>query len=92
VKGTSIVAHFQNADGLKTTDGKAPTGFWVADDSKNWVPAHAKIEGQSVVLNATGTVNAPRHVRYAFAGKPNVNMVNGAGLPAYPFRTDSFLP
>jgi len=33
-------------------------------------------------------LEAPEFVRYAFTGKPAVNLVNEAGLPAYPFRTD----
>jgi len=35
---------------------------------------------------------APAFVRYAFAGKPDVNLVNGANLPVYPFRTDDWPP
>jgi sialate O-acetylesterase len=31
----------------------------------------------------------PAACRYAFAGKPDVNLVNGEGMPAYPFRTDN---
>ena len=33
-------------------------------------------------------VSKPTAVRYAFANNPPVNLVNGAGLPASPFRTD----
>ena len=65
--------------------------FWLADDAQVWVPAHARIEGQVVRLNSP-EIEHPQYVRYAFAGKPQVNLVNGAGLPAYPFRTDSFEP
>jgi sialate O-acetylesterase len=35
---------------------------------------------------------APAFVRYAFAGKPDVNLVNGANLPVYPFRADDWPP
>jgi hypothetical protein len=35
---------------------------------------------------------APVWVRYAFAGKPAVNVVNGVNLPAYPFRTNDLPP
>lgn len=86
--GELIVA-FENAEGLKTRNGKAPTGFWIADDSKNWVKAKAKIQGETVVLTSD-EVERPKYVRYAFAGKPNVNLVNKYQLPAYPFRTDSW--
>jgi len=53
--------------------------------------ATASIKGNTVELEAEGLA-APVFVRYAFAGKPAVNLVNGANLPAYPFRTDDMPP
>ena len=86
-----LVVHFDHATGLKTIDGNAPSAFWLADDTAQWFRADAELKGQSVVLSAS-QLNQPRFVRYAFAGKPDVNLVNEADLPAYPFRTDSFAP
>jgi sialate O-acetylesterase len=37
-------------------------------------------------------VPEPAACRYAFAAKPDVNLVNAAGFPAYPFRTDDWTP
>ena len=88
--GAEIVVNFRNAEGLTTSDGTAPRGFWVSDDSGEWVEANAKLQGETVVLSST--LENPSYVRYAFAGKPDVNLVNGANLPAYPFRTDDFEP
>ncbi|AWW32723.1 sialate O-acetylesterase [Echinicola strongylocentroti] len=82
-----IVVHFDNAEGLKTVDGRAPAGFWITDDTGNWVRAESKIDGESVILSSPKITN-PHYVRYAFAGKPKVNLVNANELPAYPFRTD----
>ena len=87
----SITIHFDHADGLKTTNGAAPSAFWVADDTGKWVRGEAEIRGESVVIRSA-ELKKPLYVRYAFAGKPSVNLVNGAGLPAYPFRTDRFEP
>lgn len=87
VKGDRMVIEFDHADGLKTTDGAAPTGFQLAGGDKVWLPATAAIQGNTVEL-AAESLAAPLFVRYAFAGKPAVNLVNGANLPAYPFRTD----
>ncbi|GIZ09687.1 sialate O-acetylesterase [Flavobacterium sp. UMI-01] len=84
-----LVVHFNQAEGLKTTNGKAPSGFWVANDEKKWVKADTKIQGETVVLSAAEVQN-PKYVRYAFAGKPTVNLVNNSELPAYPFRTDNW--
>ncbi len=82
-KGSRMVIEFDNATGLKTTDGAAPTGFQVAGNDKLWRSVTATIQGTTVELSETGV-----YVRYAFAGKPTVNLVNGVNLPAYPFRTD----
>ncbi|MGJ8758958.1 MAG: sialate O-acetylesterase [Polaribacter sp.] len=91
IKKNAIVVSFNNVKKLKTTDGKAPTGFWLSDASGKWFPADAKLKGKKVILNAS-EIEKPLYVRYAFTGKPNVNLVNEADLPAYPFRTDSFKP
>jgi len=87
IENHSIIVHFKNAEGLKTNNRKAPTGFWIADESLNWKIADAKIEGETIILTHS-EIAEPEFIRYAFAGKPEVNLVNKANLPAYPFRTD----
>ena len=87
VNNHSLIVHFNNNEGLKTSNNKAPTGFWIADASLNWKIADAKIEDGCVVLT-NSEIDKPIYIRYAFAGKPDVNLINGANLPAYPFRTD----
>lgn len=89
VKDGELVVYFNHADGLKTKNGKAPSGFWITDDSQNWVKAKAKINGDKVILSAS-EIKQPKYVRYAFAGKPTVNLINNSELPAYPFRTDNW--
>ena len=86
-----LIVHFKNADGLKTKDGKSPSGFWLSDDNAKWYPANAKIDGKKVVLQCP-KLPKPLYVRYAFSGKPKVNLVNEDNLPAFPFRTDKFKP
>ena len=90
-RGNMLIVHFDHAAGLRMRDGQAPTGFWLADDSGKWVPAEAVINEQTVALHSSELAK-PLYIRYAFAGMPKVNLVNGAGLPAYPFRTDTFAP
>ena len=53
--------------------------------------AEAELKGQTVVLRSP-ELKKPLYVRYAFAGKPDANLVNAAGLPACPFRADTFKP
>lgn len=91
VKDGKIIVHFNNADGLMTIDGESPSGFWISGSSEEWARAEAEIKGNSVVLHSPEIEN-PEFVRYAFAGKPTVNLVNKADLPTYPFRTDKFPP
>ena len=91
-KGDRLVVQFDHADGLKTRDGEAPREFWIADKAaKVWKPATATIVGQTVELHSP-ELPKPAVVRYAFTGKPDVNLVNEADLPAYPFRTDEEAP
>ncbi|MEP3838603.1 MAG: hypothetical protein ABJM36_13205 [Algibacter sp.] len=86
-QNNTLLVHFKNSTGLKTLNKKAPSGFWIADKSLKWQEAEAKIIGETVVLSHPD-MDKPLFIRYAFAGKPDVNLVNASNLPAYPFRTD----
>jgi len=66
-------------------------GFAICGGDKKWVWADAKIDGNNVIV-WSDKVAAPVAVRYAWAENPTCNLVNGAGLPASPFRTDDFPP
>ena len=90
-KGDRLVIHFDHAEGLKTLDGKEPAGFWIADGSQNWTKANTRLSKQTVILDSP-ELKKPLYVRYAFSGKPTVNLVNASEQPAYPFRTDPFDP
>ncbi len=89
VEGNQLRVRFKNAEGLRTTNNRTPSGFWLADESGKWKAAEAIIDGETVLLS-TPEIERPLYIRYAFAGKPKVNLVNAMGLPAYPFRTDKF--
>jgi sialate O-acetylesterase len=89
VDGSTVVISFSEAKGLKTSDGAAPAQFWLAGEDRKWHRATAEIQGETVLLRAK-PVSAPVAVRYAFAGFPKVNLINDAGLPVYPFRSDTW--
>jgi sialate O-acetylesterase len=91
VSANKISVHFQNNQGLTTTNDQAPSAFWLADENKNWQPAKAQIVNNTIELTSR-TIKKPLYVRYAFAAFPQVNLINSSGLPAQPFRTDSFKP
>ena len=89
IEGATVTITLDHAEGLTTKDGKAPGGFWLAGEDRQWRPAQAAIKGPTVELQAEG-VEKPVACRYAFSSSPAVNVINKAGLPAAPFRTDDW--
>ena len=89
IKGNEIEILFHSAEGLTTSDGKAPEGFWIAGSDHIFHKAEAKISGKKVIVSSP-EVEFPVAVRYGWANNPYCNLVNGAGLPASPFRTDDW--
>lgn len=90
----TVTFHPGTAAGLATKDGAKIKGFALAGADKRFFRAEAQIEnsqprGPVIVLNAP-QVPEPVAVRYAWADNPEVNLVNAAGLPAGPFRTDDW--
>ncbi|SDL13461.1 sialate O-acetylesterase [Catalinimonas alkaloidigena] len=89
IKGDRMVLQFdQVGSGLVSHDGEDLKWFAIAGEDKKFVWAHAKIEGNTVVVWSDQVPN-PRYVRYAWADNPRgANLYNQEGLPASPFRTD----
>lgn len=86
--GAQAVVTFDHADGLTTRDGKAPNWFVVAGADGVVHPAQARISGDSVIVTSPD-VSAPLVVRFAWDEAAQPNLINGAGLPAAPFRSDN---
>lgn len=64
--------------------------FAIAGEDRKWVWADAVIDGATVLVSSPQVPN-PVAVRYAYADNPEgCNLYNQAGLPASPFRTDSW--
>lgn len=90
IHGDSVTLGFKYAEGgLKTKDGAALTGFSVAGADHKFYWAQAIIKEKKVVVSCAD-VTRPVAVRYAWADNPACNLYNAAGLPASPFRTDSW--
>ena len=85
--GQRAVIHFTHTGGGLVARGDALRGFTVAGDNGRFVPATARIDGDTVIVQAD-SVAQPKKVRYGWATVPEVNLFNGAGLPASPFRSD----
>jgi sialate O-acetylesterase len=86
-EGSQLRIYYAHADGIAVKGGGALTGFTIAGEDGKFVLADAKIEGGTVVVSSSQVV-APIAVRYAWADAPDCNLVNGAGLPGTPFRSD----
>lgn len=74
---------------VRNTPESEVEGFAICGEDHKWVWANAKIDGNDILVSAP-SVTKPVAVRYAWADNPFCNLYNGAGLPACPFRTDSF--
>jgi sialate O-acetylesterase len=74
---------------LRSRDGRALTSFAVAGRNKVFKPAQATIEGDTVVVSCA-EVPEPLAVRFGWHETADPNLVNAAGLPVVPFRTDSW--
>lgn len=88
VTGGEARIAFDHAAGLRTADGGPVRGFAVPKAGGGWCWAPARIAGDEVVVPLEPDAGAAK-VRYAWAVNPVCNLVNGAGLPAVPFRTDA---
>lgn len=89
IEGAKIRIQFDHAKGLKSKDGQPLSHFTIAGEDKNFVPAEAKIEGDTLVVHSA-SVSKPVAVRFAWRDDAEPNLFNGADLPASPFRTDNF--
>lgn len=87
----TVRIRFDHAEIGLVCRGPKLQGFQVAGADRQFQPAEARIEGDTVVVGHPA-VKAPMAVRYAFANdpQPDASLYNGAGLPAAPFRTDTW--
>lgn len=84
----ALIVSFLYADGLQTSDGKAPSCFEIAEEDGLFQPATATIEGSKVRLTSP-TIKHPRYVRYAWQPFTRANLVNADQLPASTFRGEA---
>lgn len=84
-----IRLHFTHTDSGLVVKGDKLAEFSVAGDDRKWSWADARIEGDTVIVSSPAVPN-PKEVRYAWQSNPAATLFNGAGLPAAPFRTDTW--
>ncbi|MBT6496028.1 MAG: sialate O-acetylesterase, partial [Planctomycetaceae bacterium] len=87
-EGSKIRIQFRHVgSGLKTSDGREPTHFVIAGADKQFQPAQAVIDGNSVLVS-NRSIAKPVAVRFAWSDTAMPNLFNSDGLPASVFRTD----
>jgi sialate O-acetylesterase len=79
--------YMTHADGMTARGGGDIKGFEIAGADGKYTGAIAKIEGNTLLVSCPQVMD-PVAVRYAWADDPVSNLVNQAGLPAGPFRSD----
>jgi len=89
VEGGRIRILFDHAgDGLALRDGDMARTLVIAGPNGVFQPAQSAIEEGSLLVWHPD-ITAPKAVRYAWADHPaGANLINTAGFPAGPFRTD----
>lgn len=89
VDGDRVTLYFKHV-GAGLMAGNAPlVGFTIAGEDQRFHLATATIVGDTVVVSSP-YVPKPIAARYSWAAYPVGNLYNCDGLPASPFRTDSF--
>ncbi|MBZ4192396.1 sialate O-acetylesterase [Niabella beijingensis] len=86
INNGQIILTFDHAAGMKAA-GEKLTGFAIAGTDQQFHWADAVVKGNTIIVTAAA-VKQPVAVRYAWGDNPEANLVNSAGLPAAPFRTD----
>ena len=90
IRGDQVYLRIRSTGGgLVTRNGEALKGFAIAGEDRRFVWADAKIHDKVVVV-WSGQVRNPVAVRYGWADNPECNLLNRGGLPASPFRTDTW--
>lgn len=87
--GATARLEFDPAHGLALTS-TSDTGFELAGSDRVFHPAEARVEAGGIVRVTSAAVPAPVAVRYAWRNAPAASLKNAAGLPAAPFRTDTW--
>lgn len=90
IEGGRIRLRFTHVGGGLTARGGPLRTFVVAGPDRQFRKARAVIEGDTVLVSSP-EVAEPVAVRYAWADNPEgCNLYNVEGLPASPFRTDTW--
>lgn len=89
IEGNKIRVSFDEVNGGLVAKNGDLNEFTIAGENQIFHTAKAVIDGNSIVVSSP-LIDKPVAVRFAFRAIPDPNLYNAAGLPASPFRTDSW--
>lgn len=94
VKDGKARIEFQNAEGgLRLAQGGRNSDgneFWIAGEDKVFRRANVELGRGGEAWFSHPKVKHPVAIRYGWRAAPAATLFNGAGLPAFPFRTDDW--
>jgi sialate O-acetylesterase len=90
--GNEVHIKFANAgSGLTAKDNYLVNAFAIAGADKKFVLGTVRIVSKDEIVVTGDSIAKPQAVRYAWANSPvQANLINKEGLPAAPFRTDTW--
>ena len=89
VEKSRIRISFDNAPNGLMSKGKELTEFMIAGEDGKFLPARAKIDGNTVVVSSR-EVKKPVAVRFGWPNNSIPNLYSKEGLPVSCFRTDNW--
>jgi sialate O-acetylesterase len=89
VEKDKIKIQFKNAANGLIATGEQITSFEIAAEDQKFLPAQAKIEGNTIIVY-NKNIKSPVAVRFAFHNTAIPNLFNKEGLPVNLFRTDDW--
>ena len=87
-EATAVIRFARCGGGLVSRDATL-SGFAIAGEDRRFVFADARIEVDTVLVSSP-SVPHPVAVRYGWVDLPKTNLFSKEGLPAAPFRTDTW--
>ena len=88
-EGRAYRIAFKPASSALKSAAAGLSGFEVAGADQVFHPAEARIDGATVIVTCS-MIADPVAVRYSYRNAPIAGLFNSEGLPAAPFRTDTW--
>ena len=89
LEGKRIRIRFRHTGKGLILDTSKGTGFAISGSDGRFFPADALVDGETIVVSCQDVI-APVAVRYAWEDDPVTSLRNREGLPASPFRTNTW--